>query len=155
MKRRNVLMTAVIAGLMAFSLSAAAMESPQFREGQAKPNLFWWPEQLDLSPVRQHQPESNPYGESFNYAEEFKKLDLKALKKDIDALLTTSQDWWPADYGNYGPLFIRMAWHSAGTYRMGDGRGGGGSGNQRFAGQLAPAYRAMILCSRLYPLSSR
>lgn len=132
MKKRNVLMTAVMAGLMAFSLSAAAMESPQFREGQAKPNLFWWPEQLDLSPVRQHQPESNPYGESFDYEEEFKKLDLEALKKDIDTLLTTSQDWWPADYGNYGPLFIRMAWHSAGTYRTLDGRGGAGGGQQRF-----------------------
>jgi catalase-peroxidase len=93
----------------------------------------WWPNQLDLKILHQHSHMSNPMGEAFNYAEEFKKLDLEALKKDLYALMTDSQDWWPADYGHYGGLFIRMAWHSAGTYRMGDGRGGGGSGNQRFA----------------------
>jgi catalase-peroxidase len=93
----------------------------------------WWPNQLNLSILHQHSPLSNPMGEEFNYAEEFKKLDLEALKKDLYALMTDSQDWWPADYGHYGGLFIRMAWHSAGTYRRGDGRGGGGSGNQRFA----------------------
>jgi catalase-peroxidase len=93
----------------------------------------WWPNQLDLKILHQHSPMSNPMGEGFNYAEEFKKLDLAALKKDLYALMTDSQDWWPADYGHYGGLFIRMAWHSAGTYRMGDGRGGAGSGNQRFA----------------------
>jgi catalase-peroxidase len=93
----------------------------------------WWPNQLNLNILHQHSPLSNPMGEEFNYAEEFKKLDLKALKKDLYALMTDSQDWWPADYGHYGGLFIRMAWHSAGTYRRGDGRGGGGSGNQRFA----------------------
>jgi catalase-peroxidase len=93
----------------------------------------WWPNQLNLSILHQHSPLSNPMGEEFNYAEEFKKLDLEALKKDLYALMTDSQDWWPADYGHYGGLFIRMAWHSAGTYRMGDGRGGGGTGNQRFA----------------------
>ncbi len=93
----------------------------------------WWPNQLNLSILHQHSPLSNPMGDEFNYAEEFKKLDLEALKKDLYALMTDSQDWWPADYGHYGGLFIRMAWHSAGTYRMGDGRGGGGAGNQRFA----------------------
>ena len=92
MKKLNSLATSVIAGVMAFSLSAAAVESPQFREGEAKPNQFWWPEQLDLSPLRQHHPGSSPYGDSFNYAEEFGKLDLEALKKDIDTVLTTSQD---------------------------------------------------------------
>jgi len=96
-------------------------------------NRDWWPNQLNLKILHQHSHMSNPMGEAFNYAEEFKKLDLKALEKDLYALMTDSQDWWPADYGHYGPLFIRMAWHSAGTYRMGDGRGGAGSGNQRFA----------------------
>jgi len=92
----------------------------------------WWPNQLNLRILHQNSPLSNPMGEDFNYAEEFKKLDFPALKKDLFALMTDSQDWWPADYGHYGPLFIRMAWHSAGTYRMGDGRGGAGSGTQRF-----------------------
>jgi catalase-peroxidase len=96
-------------------------------------NRDWWPNQLNLKILHQHSHMSNPMGKAFNYAEEFKKLDLKALKKDLFALMTDSQDWWPADYGHYGGLFIRMAWHSAGTYRMGDGRGGAGSGNQRFA----------------------
>jgi len=93
----------------------------------------WWPNQLNLKILHQNSHMSNPMGEEFNYAEEFKKLDLEALKKDLYALMTDSQDWWPADWGHYGPLFIRMAWHSAGTYRMGDGRGGAGSGNQRLA----------------------
>jgi catalase-peroxidase len=96
-------------------------------------NQDWWPNQLRLNILRQHSSMSNPMGEAFNYAEEFKTLDLKAVKKDIFDLMTASQDWWPADYGHYGPLFIRMAWHSAGTYRINDGRGGGGSGSQRFA----------------------
>ena len=93
---------------------------------------YWWPEMLDLRPLRQHTAASNPLGPNFNYAEEFQKLDLEAVKKDLRELMTTSQAWWPADYGHYGPLFIRMAWHSAGTYRIGDGRGGAGGGQQRF-----------------------
>jgi len=101
--------------------------------GGGTSNRDWWPNQLNLKILHQHSYMSNPMGEAFNYAEEFKKLDLKALKRDLYALMTDSQDWWPADYGHYGGLFIRMAWHSAGTYRMGDGRGGAGSGNQRFA----------------------
>jgi catalase-peroxidase len=96
-------------------------------------NRDWWPNQLNLQILHQNSSLSNPMGKGFNYAEEFKKLDLNALKKDIEAVMTTSQDWWPADYGHYGPLFIRMAWHSAGTYRIADGRGGAASGSQRFA----------------------
>ncbi|MFC1839948.1 catalase/peroxidase HPI [Thermodesulfobacteriota bacterium] len=101
--------------------------------GGGTSNRDWWPNQLNLKILHQHSQMSDPMGKEFNYAEEFKKLDLKALKEDLYALMTDSQDWWPADYGHYGGLFIRMSWHSAGTYRMGDGRGGGGSGNQRFA----------------------
>lgn len=96
-------------------------------------NRDWWPNMLNLNILRQHSSLSNPMGDDFNYAEEFKSLDLAAVKKDIFELMTNSQDWWPADYGHYGPLFIRMAWHSAGTYRVGDGRGGAGTGTQRFA----------------------
>jgi catalase-peroxidase len=101
--------------------------------GGGTSNQDWWPNQLNLKILHQHSPLSNPMGESFNYAEEFRSLDLNALKKDIFELMITSQGWWPADYGHYGPLFIRMAWHSAGTYRIGDGRGGAGHGSQRFA----------------------
>ncbi len=99
----------------------------------AMSNQDWWPNQLNLRILNQNSPLSDPMGEEFNYAEAFKSLDLKAVIKDLHALMTDSQDWWPADYGHYGPLFIRMAWHSAGTYRIGDGRGGAGSGTQRFA----------------------
>src|ERR1700736_5057916 len=96
-------------------------------------NRDWWPNQLKLELLHQHSTKSNPMGEDFDYAKEFKSLDLTAVKNDLAALMTDSQDWWPADFGHYGPLFIRMAWHSAGTYRTGDGRGGGGRGQQRFA----------------------
>jgi len=96
-------------------------------------NVDWWPNQLNLEILHQHSPLSNPMGKEFNYAREFKSLDLDAVIKDLQALMTTSQEWWPADYGHYGPFLIRMAWHAAGTYRIGDGRGGAGSGNQRFA----------------------
>src|SRR5713226_155353 len=99
----------------------------------ARANRDWWPNQLNLQVLHQHSTLSNPMGEAFDYAQEFKKLDIEALKKDLHALMTDSQDWWPADFGHYGPLFIRMAWHSAGTYRIGDGRGGAGAGQQRFA----------------------
>jgi catalase-peroxidase len=101
-------------------------------DGAPRPNQFWWPDQLDLSPLRQHAAESNPLGADFDYAKAFKTLDLDAVKADIRKVLTTSQPWWPADYGNYGPFFIRMAWHGAGTYRMGDGRGGAAGAQQRF-----------------------
>jgi catalase-peroxidase len=96
-------------------------------------NRDWWPNQVDLSVLKKHAPQANPMGDDFNYAEEFKKLDVDALKRDMFELMTNSQDWWPADYGHYGPLFIRMSWHAAGTYRIADGRGGGGEGAQRFA----------------------
>jgi catalase-peroxidase len=108
-------------------------KNPTAVAGRGTSNQDWWPNRLKLDILHQHSSKSNPMGEDFNYAKEFKSLDLAAVKKDLAALMTDSQAWWPADFGHYGPLFIRMAWHSAGTYRMGDGRGGGGRGQQRFA----------------------
>ena len=101
--------------------------------GGGTANQDWWPDQLRLDILHQHSSKSNPMEEDFNYAKEFKSLNLQAVKKDLRELMTQSQDWWPADFGHYGPLFIRMAWHSAGTYRIGDGRGGAGHGSQRLA----------------------
>ena len=116
----------------AIAVSLPLVGSVQAENTFAKPPTFWWPDRIDLTPLRQHNPDSNPYGADFNYAAEFAEVDMEALKADVRATLTDSQDWWPADYGHYGPFFIRMAWHSAGTYRVADGRGGAGGGQQRF-----------------------
>ncbi|RRJ23771.1 catalase/peroxidase HPI [Rheinheimera mesophila] len=128
MLQRKTTLLSALAVAVSLALTTHIASADSMKQG----NQFWWPEQLDLAPLRQHGVESNPMGEAFNYAEEFKKLDLKALKADITQLMTTPQDWWPPDYGHYGPFFIRMAWHSAGTYRISDGRGGAGGGQQRF-----------------------
>ena len=109
------------------------ISAPEPKAHRPRTNQDWWPNQLDLSVLHDNPPQSNPMGEAFDYAKEFKSLDVDALKRDIVDVMTTSQEWWPADYGHYGPLFIRMTWHAAGTYRIHDGRGGGGSGQQRFA----------------------
>ena len=138
MKINKILATTALVGTMSFSLmlsnidNSQAMSMGKVSINQAKSNQFWWPDQLDVSILRDHDVRSNPFGADFNYANEFNKLDLQAVKQDIDKILTTSQDWWPADFGNYGPFFIRLAWHSAGTYRTLDGRGGGDGGQMRF-----------------------
>ena len=124
--------TLPIAAAISVALSSMLLQATALASNEAKTNQFWWPEQLNLSPLRQHGAESNPYGEQFNYAKEFAKLDLVQLKKDIQTTLTDSKSWWPADWGHYGPLMIRMAWHSAGVYRVHDGRGGASGGQQRF-----------------------
>jgi catalase-peroxidase len=110
-----------------------AIPSPEPKVHRPRTNRDWWPDQVDLSVLHKHDPQANPMGDDFNYAEEFKKLDVEALKRDVIEVMTTSQDWWPADFGHYGPLMIRLSWHAAGTYRVHDGRGGGGEGAQRFA----------------------
>ncbi len=124
--RNSLLMAAAVIAI------STASTLPTSADGAPRPNEFWWPERLDLSPLRQHDAQSNPYGRDFDYTKEFQTLDLDAVKQVIKAVLTTPQDWWPADYGNYGPFFIRMAWHGAGTYRLYDGRGGASGGQQRF-----------------------
>ena len=134
MRLRAISVAVMLTAATTFSVTsgfALAQEKPM-PAGVPKSNQFWWPDQLDLSPLRDHDKSSNPMGDGFDYAKAFNSLDLNAVKKDIEQVLTTSQDWWPADYGNYGPLMIRMAWHAAGTYRVGDGRGGAGGGQQRF-----------------------
>ena len=127
MSKRAITAAAAISIALSSIVTSSALAA-----GEAKTNQFWWPEQLNLSPLRQHSDESNPYGEQFNYAKEFASLDLVTLKKDIQTTLTDSKTWWPADWGHYGPLMIRMAWHSAGVYRVHDGRGGASGGQQRF-----------------------
>lgn len=131
--RKMVLGRCIIVAVFAFATGIAAAEgagtnSTTGAVTKAKSNLFWWPEQLDLSPLRDHDARSNPLGENFSYKQAFSTLDFDQLKKDINAVMTDSKSWWPADWGNYGPFFIRMTWHAAGTYRTLDGRGGAGGG---------------------------
>jgi len=134
MKRNifSVLLCMALIGCSGMNRSNDGMHSQHFKKGEAKPNKFWWPNRIDLTPLRQHAKESSPMGKNFNYAKEFSKLNIKKVKKDIVKVMKNSQDWWPADWGHYGPFFIRMAWHSAGTYRTFDGRGGASGGQMRF-----------------------
>jgi len=131
MHRKTILLLTGMAIALS-SVAVTAQEKMPAAQEKTLSNQFWWPELVDLKPLRQHAVESNPMGDKYDYAAEFKTLDLAAVKADINTVLTTSQPWWPADYGNYGPFFIRMAWHSSGTYRTADGRGGAGGGQQRF-----------------------
>ena len=131
MQRPMLKQSAPLIALLACLILPLAF-APALAAGKPQTTQFWWPEQLDLTPLRQHAAESNPLGEDFNYANAFASLDLGVLKSEIEAIMTQSQPWWPADYGHYGPFFIRMAWHSSGTYRVADGRGGAGGGQQRF-----------------------
>ena len=110
-----------------------AIPAPTVKAHRPHSNQDWWPNQINVQVLHQHSPHANPLDDDFDYAEEFKRLDVEALKRDLISVMTDSQEWWPADYGHYGPLFIRMTWHAAGTYRIHDGRGGGGEGAQRFA----------------------
>ena len=132
-------------------------ENQMGAKGAVQSNRDWWPERLNLSVLRQNSSLSNPMGTAFNYTKEFKGLDVKALIKDLKALMTHSQDWWPADFGHYGPLFIRLSWHAAGTYRVGDGRGGAGAGQQRFAPQNSWPDNANLDKARrlLWPLKQK
>ena len=139
MKLTSIISAIIATGLMAGCTTVKnepekkpSVVSDKPIRNETRNNQFWWPNLLNLAPLRQHSPKSNPYGENFDYAKEFSTLDLKAVKKDIKQVLTTSQNWWPADWGHYGPFFIRMAWHSAGVYRVNDGRGGASGGQQRF-----------------------
>lgn len=132
MRTTNISAIAVLVLALSPLGAADTKEPASSMERQNISNQFWWPERLDLAPLRQHAAESNPLGRQYNYSKEFKELDIQAIKEEIKTLMKTSQDWWPSDYGHYGPFFIRMAWHSAGTYRINDGRGGAGGGQQRF-----------------------